>query len=84
LGRDIGIDSCQPERIKSAKVLGMENFLYFKLQKGEAISYVETPLKDSDLELPFEVFAERYVRPAYDQLIIEMKHQLDKTGMTSK
>lgn len=57
----------------------MKNYLYMKLEKGEGevISNVEMRLEDSSLELPFEVFAERYVRPAYKQLIAEQKYRLE-------
>jgi hypothetical protein len=48
-----------------------------KLQKGWVISQVDMQLSDSDLELPFEDFCERYVRPAYKQLIDECQFILD-------
>jgi hypothetical protein len=64
---------------EGAKVGGMEskNYLYLKLEKGETIAEVKALLKDADLELPFEEFMERYVRPAYKQLIAEQKYLLD-------
>jgi thiaminase len=58
----------------------MENFLYMKLETGTGISNVQTRLKDSDLELPYDEFFERYVRPAYMQLIAEQKALLDSAA----
>lgn len=52
----------------------MKNLLNIQIQQEDgAIKQVTARVNDSDLALPFEEFAERFLRPAFTQLAAEMK-----------
>lgn len=52
-------------------------YLRVALGNDVASGWVTAKLKPADLELPFDQFCERYLRPAFDQAKREFDYQLE-------
>lgn len=62
----------------------MKIWLFLKAQNATVnpsrTSKVTVTCDSKDLELPWEEFADRYVRPAFTQLVAEMKQRNESVG----
>jgi hypothetical protein len=62
---------------EETKLVGMKQILKIQLERNNLVHGVHALLNDEALELPFDQFVERYVAPAFKQLIAEAKARLE-------